>query len=344
MNTKSTNIREIAILEHHRSIVESVTFHPSEPNLLCTATNDRTIQFWDVRSRGPGRCLSKVDLKSKTNGYSARSVEWLGGNANGRGNIHDSMESKYFVVTESNNNVYIYDMRKLQATGAASQRSSSTSTNGQIPIQSFEFDSLDHVVNNTQLSPSGTYLVSSVRNKGDGMGCLIAYPWKNNNSSSSNAQEPTKISSLLQSGHAKTFVAHTGQINSFQFSPNGKLLTTGGTDTLAGLWDVSSMVCTSTITRRYKPITSVSYSYDSKLFACCSTEEDGVDISMASTGEFVCNVNLNRPNSRLGGGYGGGAEQIAFHPKSYLLACARNGNRHQLPEVTFAKIPETIRR
>jgi THO complex subunit 3 len=97
-----------------------------------------------------------------------------------------------------------------------------------------------------------------------------------------------------------------------QFSPNGKRLAIGGSDAVVGLWDVDTMCCCHTVTRCIKFIRGVAFSHDNML-VCCSTEEDSIDIADASTGAAIGIAKLG----------GRGAEEIAFHPSCYLLACAR---------------------
>jgi len=130
------------------------------------------------------------------------------------------------------------------------------------------------------------------------------------------------------------YPAHTGPIYSFCFSPNGRKLATGGGDAVVGLWDVDTMVCSSTITRCNRFVRSVSFSYDSKIIAT-STEENSIDLANSETGTFVGKVsmtdnntnnnNKSSSNNRLGANdrNAPGADEIAFHPKTHLLACAR---------------------
>ena len=326
-------IREITALDH-RSQVERVRFHPSEPNLICTNVRDRSIQLWDVRTNGTSKSLHRIDLKSKV-GACASCVEWLGGNRYGKSGIDGGKDSFYLVVTEKDDSVHIYDTRKLHP-------GNNPSSSGCTPVKSFNL--APHEVTETHFSPSGSHLISAVRNGYDNMGSLIIYPWKNNNHDTTN--NGIKISDMLSSSAAKMLVGHTGKLFSIKFSPNGQLLATGGGDAIVGLWDVPSMVCTSTILRRSKLIRSVCYSHDSKLVAC-STGEDGVDVSNSVTGELLHNINLSRPkakNDKEPPAYGG-ADEITFHPKYYLLACARGDDYRGggVPEVTIASIPNNAR-
>ena len=90
------------------------------------------------------------------------------------------------------------------------------------------------------------------------------------------------------------------------------------------------MVCTNTIARCGKFTRSVAFSHDSLLIAS-SSEEDGIDLALAETGELVGKVFLGRPK--------GGADEIAFHPKAHLLACARcDTGMGSSPAVTVARL------
>jgi WD40 repeat protein len=70
------------------------------------------------------------------------------------------------------------------------------------------------------------------------------------------------------------------------------------------------MVCTDTITRHTKFVRSVSFSHDSNLVAS-STEDEPIDLADASNGQLIGKVGR------------GGADEVAFHPNSYMLAWAR---------------------
>jgi WD40 repeat protein len=104
---------------------------------------------------------------------------------------------------------------------------------------------------------------------------------------------------------------------------------------------MNHFICTHTIRRRIKFFRTVAFSHDGKLLAS-STEENDVDIAQADTGASVGLVNIacgQQGVAATGGGGvggaasssnmmmqrrgGGGAEEVAWHPKDYILACAR---------------------
>lgn len=265
----------------HTAPVDLVRFHPIEANTLCTSGLDSSIRIWDVRASG-GSQKARIDLQGHGRcGPNAVSVEW--------GSIYT------LIVTERDNKVHVYDLRKLNPSfGLKGARATSAT-----PVHTFNLEQND--VTGCKMSPNGEFMVATTTLRGEGMGEFRIWSWKE-------GEDNTEIPENVVS-----YPGHTTPINRFTFSPDGNRLASGGSDTIVGLWDVSSMVCTNTILRGTKVIRSVTFSHDSRLIAS-SSDEEGIDIADADTGALIGNVKIGR---RVG------AEEIVFHPKLNWLACAR---------------------
>lgn len=320
--------RELQSLTGHQATVERVRFHPTEPTVLVTAGNDATVRVWDARVAGASRCTGRIDLRADRKRYPApcvASVEWHPGiapvgAAGGNGGV-----LRYLVVAEKDDSVHVYDARRLSAGSTSSRggRSGTAPAQGSAePVRSFNLR--PDVLQEALFSPSGTHLVAATKSGTTGMGEIRAWAWDAPASAEGEEETPKTHS---------TFVGHTGPIYTLRFSPDGTRLASGGFDSLVGLWDVESMVCRRTIARRTKFVRSVAFSSDGGVVAT-STEEDGIDIADSETGEQLGIVKLwsderRQIRSRLGLGIqGGGADELCFHPRSMVLACARGFEGH----------------
>jgi THO complex subunit 3 len=288
------NARELLTLTGHTGPVERVRFHPTQDSLVGTAASDSSVRLWDVRGASQ-KAVGQMDV---TPGTSATDIAWS----------TSSSHATLLAVTERNGSITLYDTRKLSTTPSTSaNRGSKNSATLKI------FHSSNSVVEACIFSPAGRHLVGAMTT--EGLGEVTVWEWEKEDTS-----------------HKFIYPAHTGPIYSMAFSPDGKHLATGGSDAIVGLWDVDHMVCAHTIDRAVKFTRSVAYSHDSQLIAS-SSEEDGIDLACAETGQLVGKVSLGRR---------GGADEISFHPKAYVLACARCPVMGGSPAaVTVAKINVT---
>ena len=200
--------------------------------------------------------------------------------------------STMLAITERNNRIHICDTRKVSQSAPADTKSGSANT---AIVKTFSLH--PSLVEACIFSPMGNHLVASTT-KG-GMGEVSVWEWEKE--------------------HAKTYSypGHTGAIYTLAFSPDGQRMATGASDAIVGIWDAPTMCCTNTISRCQRFTRSVAFSHDSQYLA--SSQEDSIDLALASTGELVGKIDLNGRNQRGAGG----ADEIAFHPKNHILACAR---------------------
>jgi WD40 repeat protein len=315
----ASTLREFVVIP---SAVDRVRFHSTQDYLVATTGIDSMVKLWDVRSSSNTKSMGQIDLQ-KNGG--AIDIAW------------SPIESKshLLAVTERNSVVHIVDTRKLSSSSSSTPNQVYKASNSPF-VKTFKLR--PKIVDACIFSPSGDHLVAATSE--DGYGELTVWNWEEGPSSLQENNDPnndvtTTVTNKKNNTNNKKYVypAHTGPIYSLCFSRDGSRLATGGGDALVGLWDVNSMVCSSTITRCSRFIRSVSFSYDSHIVAT-STEENTIDIAISNTGEFVGKVSMtdnsrNNNNSRGGGGSSGGdrnapgADEIAFHPNAHLLACAR---------------------
>jgi WD40 repeat protein len=247
-------------------------------------------------------------------GKSAVYIDWTASTGAGSG----AMSTSLIAVTEFDGSIHIYDSRKLSSGSSISNRGERpNSTNSKSsPLHTFKIPNVD--IDTCVFSPSGDNLVASTVARGDMISDLRLWSWKAGSDAFHNS---LKDNSLF------TVPAHTGPIFSMAFSKDGKRLATGSYDSIVGIWDVSTMCCTSTISRRLKSIRGVAFSHDSRWLATCN-EEDGIDIASANSGDQVGILPLRENPSAMVPT--GGACEIDWNPLGHVVACARAPMGHSM--------------
>ena len=296
---------EVLVISGHSAPVDRVRFHPTEANCLCTSAMDSTVRLWDIRA-GTERATGRVDVQS---GKSATYLDFGGGGGTSVG----GGSSSYLAITERDGSVHVFDSRKLSNATSNSRgggRGNHNSTKS-TPLSTFRIPGAD--MDACIFSPSGKHLVAATTKKGEMMADVRIWSWQDGSEA---------FDKSIQNNTQYTVPAHTGPIFSMAFSPDGKRLATGSSDSIVGVWDVATMCCAVSITKRLKFIRSVAFSNDSRWLANAN-EEDGIDIASAASGEHVGSLQL-RENPTMGSF--GGADEIAFNPtksNGHIIACAR---------------------
>lgn len=296
----SAAVREVLTVSGHTAAVTKVRFHPHEPNQLCTAAADKSVRLWDVRGASQ-RAMGRIELNQNAPPVA---VEWS-----------PTVGSNHLVVMERTG-ISIYDTRKLN-TGVTAATSSNTgrgtsppATNAgtaTVALATFPTKKSRSATEMCLFSPDGKYLVADESMYGESSGYLRVWSWEDEPLAASASDAQRTRNDFLVPSHTPIYA--------MQFSPDGQLLATGGCDATVGVWDVETMCCSHTVSRHTKFIRSVAFSHDSQILA--SSTEEGVDLTDSQTSALIGMPSLGpRPRS-------GGAEEISFHPKEYLLACAR---------------------
>jgi WD40 repeat protein len=343
--------------------VTKVRFHPNDTNVLCSS--DTIVQLWDVRGNVQ-RTIGKINIHA--NG-TAIAIDW---NTNPSNN-------NIIQITERDNSIYIYDIRKLSSLSSSvvnkSNTASTTTTNNSLCC----FKMKQSVYVDTCLfTPDGTSIITGTTSRENGIGQLRIFPWMYNNNIHNHVQpmtlpqitSPTNDNNIVSATYSSNYVSsdsdgttgtstssstgssntkdiqcnvysgHAGPIYAMSYSSNKQYLATGGSDASVVVWDVNSMCCIQSITRRLKFIRSVAFSSDNTILAT-SSEEDTIDLSHIPSGQLIGLSSFTTTSTPTTGTTASsstvpttsnnrrssheGAEEITFHPSKdvYILACAR---------------------
>ena len=124
---------------------------------------------------------------------------------------------------------------------------------------------------------------------------------------------------------------YEGQVFSVSFSPDSRLLASGGIESLIRLWDVSSRKTVATLTGHTDQIYSVSFSPDGRLLASGGLDEYLVKLWDVSSGETVATFS----------GHRGTVGAAVFSPDGRLLASG-GGGTVKLWDVSSGELAATL--
>ena len=117
-------------------------------------------------------------------------------------------------------------------------------------------------------------------------------------------------------GLEATFTDHTGYVRALAFSPNGRILASGGADRTINLWDPNTEQKLRTLGGHERPVTSVAFSPNGRLLA--SSSVDGtVRFWQPGTGRLLRTITGAHPE---------GVQSVAFSPDGRLLASGGRDN------------------
>ncbi|KAK0754098.1 WD40 repeat-containing protein [Schizothecium vesticola] len=106
-----------------------------------------------------------------------------------------------------------------------------------------------------------------------------------------------------------TLKGHTAPCYTAELSPTGRLLATGGGDSIVALFDTKDWLCQKTISNLHGPVRSISFTFDGNYIAAGCEDAPGIEVVSSESGDHVHTFKTATPSPA-----------VAWAPTRYCLA------------------------
>lgn len=137
---------------------------------------------------------------------------------------------------------------------------------------------------------------------GDGRTRILSFP---------DFEPAYRVNHPVSEGETSEFrlAGHTSACLTAELSPTGRILATGGSDSMIALWDTSDWICHKTVGKMTGPVRSISFSFDGSYVVGGSEDGVGIEVTHAESGEHVHTIKTI-----------GSCPVVAWAPNRYCLA------------------------
>ncbi len=146
-----------------------------------------------------------------------------------------------------------------------------------------------------------------------------------------NLQTAKTISVRLQSPLLYTFIGHRGGVRSVSFSPNGRQIASGSSDTTIKIWDIHTGRLQRTLRGHTDEVACITYSPDGSKLAS-SSHDNTIKLWNSRTGKLLYTLT----------GHEDWVNFIAFSPDGRILASAGNDKTIKLWDVNTGELLQTL--
>ncbi len=279
--------KQMSILKGHTGSVYSISFSPNGKT-IASGSNDKTIRLWDTTTAKQMKLLNFEDhvghvafspdgktLASANSHHiirlwdvkSGKQINLTKGHGHYVRGIFYSPDGKTIASTSTDNTIRLWD--------AGTGRHKKDLTNQRL------FDpqtKRNFYVENIAFSPDGKKLVSST-------GILAKDAYLTDDFGEKNGKKDIYLWDTETGKLVKILKKYIGYVESVAFSPDGKILATGGANNTIYFWDMTTLNHAKTLTGHTEPVTSLSFSPNGKLLASGS-QNGSIRIWNATSGEF----------------------------------------------------------
>jgi THO complex subunit 3 len=296
-------------LRGHQEGVDQLCWDPQHPDRLATASGDKTVRLWDVRT---GRCTNVIETRGENINIAWSPDHHIAvGNKDDDVSIIDVRKGKMLKTTR-----LPYEVNEMSWSLDGSLFFLTTGM-GTIEVLRYadflrggkaeSFRSLSVSRRPSARAHKPTLTLRIRRGRRALRSCVARMPVGVHSHRYARrpacALRPARSRPLRSQGH-------TANCYCLQFSPSGDCFAVGGADALVSVWSMPELVCVRTLTRLEWPVRTISFSHDGRLLASAS-EDTYIDIADAETGEQVHAIATKVAMN-----------SIAWHPSQLLLAYA----------------------
>ncbi|MBW4592187.1 MAG: PD40 domain-containing protein [Brasilonema angustatum HA4187-MV1] len=302
------DVKEYNRLEGHSSWIISISFSP-DGKTLASASDDRTIELWDVASGKPLKTLSghtnfvrrvvfSPDGKTLASASDDRTIKlWdmasgkplqtLSGHTNSVNSVSFSPDGRTLASASADRTIKLWDV----ATGKQLQTLSGHSNS----------------VNSVSFSPDGKTLASASNDK------------------------TIKFWDMASGKQLQTLSGHSNSVNSVSFSPDGKTLASASADRTIKFWDAATGKRLQTLNEHSDAVTSISFSPDGKTLASASYDQT-IKLWDVATGKLLQTLY----------GHGSMVNSVSFSPDNKTLASTGDDKTIKLWDIATDKRLQTL--
>lgn len=287
----SVDARSTSELRGHTDGVEQIIWHPLQPDQLASASGDKTVKFWDVRS-------SKESNSIRTPGSNI--------------NIAYHPQGTYIAIGDRDDTVSIIDVRAGKSLGLIRSLGSPPDTTSQ--TANWIIGEREEI-NEFSWTPDGRMFVM-----GTGSGNVRVLDARSLDLHMADVSEKPEAKPTpgpaLHWPLIHTIVGHTATVFCVGIDPLGRYLATASADSTTALWTLDDFLNVSVSGHLTYPPRSISFSYDGEFLASCG-EDNFICITATAP---MNSTSVDSPLHKIP--VSTAVNAVAWHPSRYYLAYA----------------------
>lgn len=295
---RSVDHRASTELRGHGESVDQLVWHPTNPEVLATASADKTVRVWDTRTRSAAGNGAAAGSGSATGGAAAGDSVTATPGANINIAYHPS--GHYLAVGDKSDTVSIIDTRTTKIIHTVCSRRPAAPAGDESYTPSTVLGSYDEI-NELSYSPDGSLLLLS--------------------SGSGSVHFHHTHSSPCAYARIHSHPTHTANVFCLQYDPLSRFVATASSDAMISLWDSREWFSLKMLSDLTFPARAIGFSFDGELLAA-GGEDPFITINATAGAGAAARDHAKDQLHKIQLGPNTMINTLAWHPSKYVLAYA----------------------